>query len=282
MSDNIYTTYEPDNFLKKGYLTIFLEIIIELNKSKWLIYQLFKREFFTLYKQSLMGFIWTIILPLISIILFILLYHSGILIIGDIQVPYPLYALIGMSFWQVFSRGLIASSNALVNAGPMILKINFSKKSLVLASAGQAIISFLIQFILGLILFIYYRIIPHFGVILIPVLIIPILLFTLGAGFILSLINGIVRDIGNMLSIGVTFLMFLTPVLFVKPKTGLLALMTNYNPIYFLISLPRELILKGSTSEWKGFFISTIFSIILFIFSIFIFHLTEKRVAERI
>lgn len=278
----IITTYEPDNSLKKGYLSIFREIYDEFKKNKWLTYQLFKRDFFALYKQSFIGVLWAFIIPLASVGTFILLNRSGIFSIGDINFPYPIYAIFGMAFWQLFSTGLINSSNSLVKAGSMIAKINFSKKSLVIASTGQSIVSFLIQLILVIILFIYYKIAPSTAILLIPLFMIPIMLLTLGLGFILSLLNGIMRDIGNVISILMTFLMFLTPILYAKPTTGLLSRITNYNPLYYLTSAPRELVLTGVVLEWKGFLISSIISIFIFIICLIVFHLTETRVAERI
>ena len=278
----IITTYEPDNSLKKGYLSIFSEIYNEFIKNRWLTYQLFKRDFFALYKQSFIGVLWAFIIPLVSVGTFILLNRSGIFSIGDINVPYPIYAILGMAFWQLFSTGLITSSNSLVKAGSMITKINFSKKSLVIASAGQSIVSFLIQLTLVIMLLIYYKIAPSTAILLIPLFMIPIMLLTLGLGFIFSLLNGIVRDIGNILSILMTFLMFLTPILYAKPSTGILARITNYNPLYYLTSVPRELVLTGTISEWKGFLISSVISICIFIICLVVFHLTETRVAERI
>ena len=278
----IITTYEPDNSLKKGYLSIFSEILNEFKKNKWLTYQLFKRDFFALYKQSFIGVLWAFIIPLVSVGTFIILNRSGIFSIGDINVPYPIYAILGIAFWQLFSTGLITSSNSLVKAGSMIVKINFSKKSLVIASAGQSIVSFLIQITLVIILFIYYKITPSSAILLIPLFMIPIMLLTIGLGFIFSLLNGIVRDIGNILSILMTFLMFLTPILYAKPSTGILARITDYNPLYYLTSVPRELALTGTISEWKGFLISSTISIFIFIICLIVFHLTETRVAERI
>ena len=60
-------TYEPDNCLKKGYLSIFKEIIDEIIDNKWLIYQLFKRDFSSMYRESFFGVLWIIIIPLINI-----------------------------------------------------------------------------------------------------------------------------------------------------------------------------------------------------------------------
>ena len=276
------TTYEPDNSLRKGYCSIFLEIFNELKKNRWLTYQLFKRDFLTVYKQSFIGSFWALILPLISVGAFIILNRSGIFNIGNINVPYPIYAILGMAFWQLFSSGLIASANSLVATGTMITKINFSKKSLVIASLGRSIVSFLIQFILVILLFVCYGIVPSAAIFLIPLIIIPILLLTLGVGFIASLVNGVVRDIGNILGVVLTFLMFLTPVLYAKPTIGILAHASNYNPLYYLVSAPRDLVLTGRITDLSEYFIICIISIIVFVVCLVIFHLTETRVAERI
>lgn len=278
----IITTYEPDNSLKKGYLSIFSEIFGELKKNRWLTYQLFKRDFFAIYKQSFIGVLWALIIPLVSVGTFIILNRSGVFNIGDINVPYPIYAILGMAFWQLFSTGLVASSNSLVKAGSMIVKINFSKKALVIASTGQSLISFLIQFVLVGILFASYRITPSIAILWVPLIIIPIMLLTLGLGFILSLLNGVMRDIGNMLSMLMTFLMFLTPVLYAKPTTGILARITEYNPLYYLVSAPRDLVLMGKVPELKGFLIASAMSLIIFLICLVAFHLTETRIAERI
>ncbi|MHA1131892.1 MAG: ABC transporter permease, partial [Candidatus Helarchaeota archaeon] len=202
--------------------------------------------------------------------------------VGSISIPYPIYAIFGIAFWQLFSTGLVNCSNSLVNAGPLIVKINFSKKSLVISALGQSIVSFLIQFILVCILFFVYGFIPSITIILAIFFMIPILLITLGLGLLLSILNGVVRDIGNLISVVVTFLMFLTPILYVKPDSGILSMLTTLNPLYYLISAPREFILIGTMSEWVGFTISCFISITIFIICLIIFHLTETRVAERI
>lgn len=276
------TTYEPDNSLKNGYLSIFREIYYEFKRSKWLTYQLFKRNFLSLYKQSFIGILWALIIPLVSVGTFIVLNRSGIFSIGEIDVPYPIYAILGMAFWQLFATGLVASSNSLVSAGPMISKINFSKKALVIASTGQSLVSFLIQIILVGILFIYYGVTPNIAILLVPILILPLMLFTLGLGFIFALLNGVARDIGNIISVLMTFLMFLTPVLYAKPTSGILAQVTDYNPLYHLVSAPRSMVLQGSIPEWNGFLVASVISGIVFIICLIIFHLTETRVAERI
>ncbi len=275
-------TYEPDNSLKKGIFSLFAEITGEIVRNRWLIFQLFKRDFFTVYKQSFIGVLWAFIIPIISVGTFIVLNQSGVFVMGEISVPYPVYAILGMAFWQLFAAGLVAGSNSLVKAGSMIVKINFSKKALVFASAGQSLVSFLIQLVLVIVLLFYYGLSPAPHALLLPLLIMPIMLFTFGVGFIFSLLNGVMRDIGNALSVLLTFLMFLTPVLYARPTTGVLVKITTYNPLYYLVSVPRDLILTGTMTEWRGFAASSVMALVVFTVCLYIFHLTETRVTERI
>lgn len=275
-------TYEPDNSLKKGYFQIFSEIASEIISNRWLTYQLFRRSFFAMYKQSFLGVLWIVILPIVNVGVFAVLNNSGIFNIGKLQVPYPIYAIAGMAFWQVFAVGLGSSANALTAAGNMITRINFSKKSLVFAPMGRTIVSFLIQLALVGILMVYYRIIPGPGILLVPLVVFAIILLTLGLGLLVSVMNALVNDIGNILSLAITFLMYLTPVLYAKPKIGILSEVTQYNPMYHFVSAGRDLILSGRINDVNGFLCSAAFSAVLFAVALVIFHLTETRIAERI
>lgn len=282
------TTYEPDNSLKKGYLAAFAEILDELVRIRWLTYQLFKRAAFAVYKQSFTGVLMIFLGPVIFVGTFAILKNSGKFDVGTISAPYPIFAILGITCWRLFQGGLVASTGSLAAEGAMITRINFSKKSLVLASAGQTIMSFLITLILVIALFVFYRITgryaysPRIGVLWFPVSLIPLFLLTIGLGFILALLNAVMRDIGNVISSFLTFLMLLTPVLYAKPESGFLKQLSEYNPLYYLISAPRDLVLTGGITEWRGFLISGILSIVVFIVCIFLFHLTETRISERI
>jgi len=276
------TTYEADNSLKKGYLSTLEEIFVQLKGNRWLIYQLFRREFLTVQSRSLVGVLWVFLMPLISVGIFVLLNRSGIFNIGNIDVPYPIYAILGMAFWQFFAVGLRESSDSLVRASSMIVRINFPKKVLVIAAIGKSLISFLFQFVIVLLLFLGYGIAPSSSILLLPVFVIPILLLTVGLGFIVSLLNSIMRDVGNLLSILIMFLMFCTPVLYSTPTVGRFAELTMYNPLFYLVSVPRELILTGSTSLGVNYLVSSIMSFVVFLTCLVAFHMTETRIAERI
>jgi len=259
-----------------------LEIFREFQANRWLTFQLFKRDFLSIYKQSFIGIFWVFIIPLVGLATFIILKSSGVFSVGEINIPYPLYAIISLAFWQLFSTGLVACSNSLSKAGQMLLKINFSKKSLVVAATGQAVVSFFVQFTLVIILFVVYGFVPSRWIIFLPIIMIPIVALSLGLGFILALLNGVIRDVSNVLALIMTFLLFLTPILYTKPSSGILATITDYNIVYYLIVGSRDLLLFGHIPVFKGYFISTVISFAVFIVCLIVFHLTETRVAERI
>ncbi|MFH1641722.1 MAG: ABC transporter permease [Nanoarchaeota archaeon] len=281
MSEKV-VTYVPDNSIKHGFWSIFTGIYSEVVDNRWLTFQLFKRDFVAMYKQSFIGVLWIVIVPVINVGIFAMLNRSGIFNVGDINAPYPLYALLGMAFWQLFSSGVTTCGGSLTSAGDMIKRINCSRKSLVLSSMGRPIISFGIQFILIALLFVFYKIIPAKTILFAPFVLIPIVFLTLGMGFVIALLNAIVRDTGNFLSLAMQLMMYATPVLYSRPQIGLLSKITRYNPMYYFISAGRDLVLDGKISEMKGFIVSIILSTVVLILSIVAFHLTETRMSERV
>jgi lipopolysaccharide transport system permease protein len=294
MSNEI-TVYQPDNSLRRGYVSLVGDIARELVQTRWLTYQLFKRDLFAFYKQSVIGVVWVVILPLITVGTFIVLRGSGVVSTGEIETPYPIYAVLGVAFWQLFAQGLVSGANSLVAGGDMITRINFSKKALVIASTGRTVVSFLVLAALVVVLFVVYRgmgyaYVPSWGLLLLPFAVIPLYLFTVGLSFYLALLNAVVRDIGTVLAMIIPFLMLLTPVLYAKPVVAadsppmmrLLATMTEYNPVYYLVTGPRELVLFGTITEWRPFLVTCAASVLLFLVSLMGFHVTETRIAERI
>jgi lipopolysaccharide transport system permease protein len=274
--------YSPDRLIQIGFLNVWREMLLSLFQSRELIWRLFLRDFSAKYRQTLFGFLWAVINPVIVVGVFILLNKSGILNIGETTVPYPLYALIGISLYSIFSTGLSAAANSIIGAGPMVVKINFPKISLVISSFGQALVEFAVRIVLIAAVFVIFGIIPKWTTILLPLAIVPIILFTFGIGFVLSLLAGIFRDTPNITSLFTTFLLFLTPVLYQPPKAGTFVILNALNPLNHLITGCRDLILLGGINNVFGFLCSTVFAIILFLFSWRVFHLAETRIAERI
>jgi lipopolysaccharide transport system permease protein len=252
-----------------------------LGTNRNLVWRLFLRDFSARYRQTLLGVTWAIVVPVIAVGTFLLLSKSGVLDIGSIAVPYPLYALLGLTVWQVFAGGLVACSNSLVAAGNMVVKVNFPKETLVVAAFGQAVVEFLVRLVLLVVLCMVYRFVPPAGALWFPAAILPLALTTLGLGFILALANVVIRDIATIVVYLSNFLLLLTPVLYPIPESGPLAALSRYNPLTILVRVPCDLVIEGRLEEPLIFALSAILSVVFFLLAWRFFVLAEQRMTER-
>lgn len=277
-------TYTPKGkFIEGSRNSITRQMFQELLLSHELVRQLFFRDFKARYRQSALGAIWAVIMPLIMIGLFVGMNRSGVLTIHDVGMPYPLYAIIGLTIWGLFSGGLSACTNSLVTAGNMIAKINFPKVALILAASAQGLIDTLIRLTLIAGAFLYFGVTPHWvGVIIGLLSLIPVYLLMVGLGFVTSLIAGIFRDVINILNLALIGLMLLTPILYPIGGNGVLGGFNRWNLFNYLINVPREFIVFGQSRFVVEFLLSALFSVIIFSIAWRLFYLSQTRIAERI
>lgn len=274
--------YEPNRLVKTGFLASSQEMISNLMRSKELIWRLFLRDFKARYRQSLLGVVWAVLSPVITIGVFVFLNRSGILTIRATEIPYPLFGLIGLTIYGVFATGLSVSSNSIISAGPMVVKINFPKISLVIAAMGQAAVEFLVRLGLIAMLFVFYGVAPAWTALFFPLMLVPLFLFTLGIGLLLSLLAGIFRDVVHLVPFLTTLLLFLVPALYPLPATGMLACLNTWNPLSHFVIGGRELLIVGRLSDATGLLYATIVAISVFFISWRVFFMSEQRIAERV
>ena len=209
-----YTPKGPNIEGKKGYFLTTRLMWRELISARELIWRMFVRDFSAKYRQSVFGVVWAVVMPLITVGLFVGMGRSGILNIQNVGIPYTLYAIIGLTIWNLFTVGLTAGTNALVTSGSIIEKINFPKIALIIAASGQGLVELLIRLVLIAIVFLYFGLAPDWEGLFIGLLcLVPTYLLMIGIGLVLSLVAGVLRDIVNMLNLGIMVVMLLTPIL---------------------------------------------------------------------
>ena len=286
MNYNVEVTYTPKGPSLQGYRGIFVTTRLmwrELLSARELIWRLFLRDFKAKYRQSALGIIWAVLMPLITVGIFVGMSRSGLLTVHNVSVPYSLYALIGLTIWSLFAVGLTASTQSLVNAGSMVVKINFPKVALVLAASGQGLVELVIRFILIAVVFIYFGVVPNWtGMFIGLISLLPLYLITIGIGFVMSLVAGVVRDVINVLNVALMGFMLLTPILYPISGTSLLARINVWNPFNYLVNVPRDFILEGHSKFIDEFLLITVFSIAICYLGWKLFYLAQTKIAERI
>ncbi|MBT0664544.1 ABC transporter permease [Geobacter pelophilus] len=278
--------YTPSGVIHEGGAGMFRVqrmMITELLSSRELTWRLFQRDFKARYRQSALGVLWAFLMPVVTATMFLVMRNSGVVNIPETGIPYALYAITGLSIWGVFASGVSSSAASLVNAGSMVVKINFPKVSLVVAACIQGLVDFTIRLVLLGALILYYGILPSLPMSCLALLaLIPIFLLTFGLGCLLSLISVLFRDIGNLINLGFTGILFITPILYPMREDSLLSRLNYWNPLNYLINVPRDLLLKGSTSDTQPFLITSIFCLVLFLTCWRLFFLAQTKIAERV
>lgn len=263
-------------------LRVWRDMVREQLASRELIWRLFMRDFAARYRQSILGFLWALIVPVVAVATFVVMSRAGILRTGSPSVPYPLFVLTGLVLWQIFAAGVVACTTALVAGGSMVVKINFPKEVLVVSALGQVVVEFLIRLLLLATLMAVYRVTPGWGALAFPLATLPLWLLTLGTGLLLAFSNALVRDIANIVTVGMTFLMFLTPVIYPQPEAGILAEIMRMNPLSILVTAPRELLFHDTIADPGRYLLMSGVSVGVFLIGWRLFHLVETRVAERL
>lgn len=274
--------YSSTSFYKQGFPKIIKGMIANIIDSRELMWQLFIRDFKARYKQSLLGWAWIFLMPIITMGTFLLLNISGVIRIGKIPVPYPIFGLLGFSLWQIFSNGWLVLTSSYIAGGSLITQISFPREALILSAIGQIIVDFLIRLFLVLIVYLIYGLNPSVWILLFPFFVLPLFFLTLGLGFLSTIMQVVFRDTKNFIGVGMDFFLFLMPIMYTIPEKGFLAKFNKYNPIYFLVNTPREIIISGKLNYPSEYAISVILTVILVLLGWFIFYIVQPKLSERI
>ena len=273
------TIYTPHGHLGMG-VEAWREMFAELVSSRELTWRFFMRDISARYRQSVFGYLWAILPALLTTATFTWLNRTNVLPVKGTILPYPVFVLLGMSVWQLFATGLTNATQSLVNAGSLISKIGFPRETLVISAFGQSVFDFLVRIALLAAAFALYHVMPAPTVLLIPVMLVPLCLLTLGLGFLFALINGVLRDMGQMVTFALMFGMFLTPVVY--PAQGMKSWLMTLNPVSPFVVAAQDLTTRGHLTQPGAYLWASLFSAVVFMLSWRIFHLTEPRIAERI
>ncbi len=251
-------------------------------RSRELIYQLFKRDFLAAYKKSFLGLGWVVISPLVGIASWIFMRMTGILNPGDVGVPYPLYVLIGSSIWGLFMGFYTAGESTLSSGTGFILQVKYPHEALLIKQTAQHLANFIIGFALNLSIFLFFGLLPNWKIIFFPFLVLPLFFLGAGMGLVMSVLTVVSTEIQRGFAILLGLLIYATPVIYSSNiQSPLLKKIIYWNPLTYLISVPRDAILTGKIENWPHYFIAAGVSLFVFIISWRLFFVSEEIVIEK-
>ncbi|MDO9558563.1 MAG: ABC transporter permease [Syntrophales bacterium] len=251
----------------------------ELWQYRELLRFLIVRDIKVRYKQTVLGGLWAILQPFMSMVVFTIFFGHLAKVPSD-GLPYPIFVYTALLPWQFFSGGISSSGNSLVANSHLISKVYFPRMIIPAASLGAGCLDFLIAFMLLILMMFYYGIFPGVGILLFPFLMVLVAFASLGVGMILAALNVSYRDFRYVIPFLVQFWLFATPVIYpasMVPEQW--RWLINLNPMAGLITGIRSSLLNLPIS-WTDIWISGTISLLLFVIGIFFFKKMERRFAD--
>jgi len=263
-------------------------------KDTWhyrdLLLLLVRRDFVAFYKQTILGPIWFFLQPVITILIYNLVFNNLANIPTD-SIPAPLFYLAGTIMWNYFSDCLTKTSTVFKDNAAMLGKVYFPRLIMPLSIVLSNLVRFAVQFTLFLILIFFYwtkgfSIAPNSAAFLFPVLILLIAALGLGLGMVISAVTTKYRDLAFVVTFGVPLLMYTTTVIYplseAVKKYPAYSWIIKYNPITPVIETLRYGFLGKGTFSWGLLGYSAGITTIILLLGIIIFNKVERTFVDTV
>lgn len=274
---------------RSGWMDLHLR---ECWKYRDLILLFVKRNFIIVYKQTILGPAWAIIQPLLTTLIFTVVF-GGIAGLPTDGIPQFLFYMCGNIAWHYFSGSLTDVSVTFSKNSKIFGKVYFPRLVMPIATVLTQLINFAIQYAFFLIFLVYYANVPgtavhpNFGLILLtPLMLLHMALLALGVGVMISALTTKYRDLAMLISFGVQLWMYGTPVTYPASMiaenfpqlTGLYFL----NPMASIIELFREAYLGAGSFQIEYYLLSVAITLALLFVGLVLFSRTEKTFMDTV
>lgn len=275
---------------KRGWIAIDWR---EMVRYRELLYFLVWRDVKVRYKQTILGFAWAIIQPLLQSLIAVFIFGAaaGFQNILPTTVPYLLFALAGQIPWQFFNTGMGAGGMALLNQQHLLTKIYFPRLFLPTGVIGGAVVDMVISAAMFFVFIVFYHFshwhfTPPLSIVLLPVLMIPAAIASLGMAYLLSAATVTYRDFRFLIPLAsqvwmwLSFVMLPRELLLQHHRLAKYELLLALNPMYGIIEAIRHVTLPGMSWDPWHLVIGTVVSCGLCVLGAFYFRKTERRFAD--
>ena len=246
------------------------------------------RNFRTAYKQTVLGPLWFIITPVLSVLVYVMVF-GGIAKIPTDGVPPILFYLLGISVWGYFASCVSATSNSFVTNADIFGKVYFPRIIMPLVAVTTNLLSFAIQLAIFLAFYIYYvatgtELTLHWQFLLFPLLILLLALMAVGFGMIFSSMTTKYRDLQIMLNKIIALWVYVTPVIYplsmvTNPK---LHLAMSLNPVTPVMEAIKYSLLGQGQFSWVWLGYSTAFTFVLLVIGLMMFNKVQKSFMDTV
>ena len=251
----------------------------ELWHYRELLYFLVWKDIKVKYKQASLGIAWAVLQPLLGMLLFTLLFGRVAKLPND-GLPYPLFYFTSLLSWTYFSTALLTASNSVVSNTSLVSKVYFPRVLLPAAGVIASVLDLAIASVILVGMIIVYQVPLTPQLIFIPLVLVLLIVFAMGAGQFLAALNVNYRDVKHALPFLVQLWFFASPVVYpISMVPERYQWLVALNPLAGIIETSRAL-LMGRPVPWEALSISCTVIVVVFVLGLWYFWRTERRFAD--
>lgn len=270
---------------RKKYLTF--KDFKDLIEYKDLIFNFINRDFVTQYKQTILGPLWYIIQPILTTVIFTIIFGNIARIPTD-GLPKPLFYLGGITLWNFFSSTLTSTSNIFTSNSNIFGKVYFPRIVVPVSIMISNYIKLFIQFLLFMAFYIFFiiqmpSVRPNIYLLFLPLILVQLSLLGVSCGVFISSITTKYRDLQYLVGFGVQLWMYATPVIYpISQISDKWQWIFMINPLSYSLELFKYSFTGYGSLNLKYFFIGCGVTLILFIISFRSFKKAEETFIDRV
>jgi ABC-type polysaccharide/polyol phosphate export permease len=253
--------------------------MLEIFHYRDLVLALVARELKVRYRRSAIGFVWTMLQPLLMMLVLQVVFNSLFRFRLDYG-NYPVFALAGLLFWNFFSQSIVASMNSLKGNSLLLRKLPIPKEVFPLATVISGVINLCFALVPLLLILLVTRHPMTPALLFLPVSILLAALFTLGAGLLLSPLAVFFSDVVEMIGVVLSILMYLTPVIYPMKilKDSPYLPIVRFNPVRSILEVFRDPIYLGKVPPLTHLTVCLGIALIAFAIGAFAFRRSSDRI----
>ena len=269
---------------KTGWFDVNLK---ELIQYKDLIIMFVKRDFKTLYKQTILGPLWIIINQLLTTLMFTVVF-GNIANISTDGMPQIVFYMLGTTVWTYFSSCLTKTSTTFTGNAAIFGKVYFPRLVTPISTIISGLINFGVQFLMFLGFMVYFMIKgspihPNLYILITPLLLVQLAALALGFGIIISSLTTKYRDLAVLVTFGVQLWMYATPVVYPASQiSGSLKTLMMLNPVSPIVESFRYAFLGCGSIPWGYLGISVITTLVVLVIGVVLFSRVEKTFMDTV
>ncbi|MDZ4752387.1 MAG: ABC transporter permease [Flavobacteriales bacterium] len=261
--------------------------ISQIWKYRDLISLFVHRDFVAVYKQTILGPIWFFLQPILTTIIFTVVFGTAAKLSTD-GLPKPVFYMSGIVLWNYFSEVLLKSSETFIAYRYIFAKVYFPRLVVPISIVFSNMLKLGVQLILFFAVYLYYCITtdliePTWHLLLIPLLIVPIALMGMGCGLLVAALTVKFRDLKFMVNFAVDLLKYVSPIIFpLSMIDGTLQTLILLNPMSAIIETFRVLCFGQGEFEWIYLASSLGMTFVLLAVGLFYFAKAEKTFIDTV